>query len=134
MLHLKGMSPMAAGAAAGYTPAQSANLLQRQEIKRALKALRENTFYDFQVTRDKLTQMLFDAHSHSANTTEEVLAIREMAKLHGRYAPVEKTINVDVQGEIKHQKQIERLTDDQLGKLIGEEIILDPDAYEVSDG
>lgn len=135
MLHMRGLSPTAAARAAGYKHPERAGpgLLRTKSVQQAIELVSEKAFGDMRVTREQLTIDLYNAHSHAANASEEVMALREIGKLHGLYAPQEKKISMDADIKVTNTKQIERLTDEQLIKQLGEEIVLDPDDYHTID-
>jgi len=70
------------------------------------------------VTRDHLTQLLLESHKKAANSAEEIMAIREMGKLHKLYeqAPMVQinTLNIE-----QNQKKIEVLSDEELLRMAG---------------
>jgi phage terminase small subunit len=134
MLLFRGMQPPAAAKAAGYIDENAHNrLLAKKHVKDAVAKLRERNFYDTKVTREKLTEMLFEAHSHAGNATEEILAIRELGKMHGLYAETKKSIKVDMTQEIRHVRQFEQMSDAQLARIAGGDFIAEGEFTEASD-
>ena len=134
MLLFRGLRPPAAAKAAGYVDAEAhTRLLSHKHIKDAVAKLRERNFYDTKVTRGKLTEMLFEAHSHAGNATEEILAIRELGKLHGQYAETKKSIKVDMIQEVRHVRQFEQMSDAQLARIAGGDFIAEGEFTEADD-
>lgn len=136
---MKGMNPIQAARAAGYTnPSHGASLLREEAFQRAIELLREKYFQEVRITRDMLNAMLLDSHSKAAGTIEEVAAIRELGKLNGLYESDKQraksgqtTVQVNVGSQVTNQKQIERMDDQQLMEIAGEVITLSTDDYEV---
>ena len=112
---LRGLSPAQAATAAGYSHAVSGYALEKKDkIQRALSHFRERQASEIKVTRDMLTRMLFEAHSHSANATEEIAAIRELGKMHGIYEQSDApSVNVNINNIAK----LERMSDKELLRL-----------------
>jgi len=134
MHYLRGQSIAAAERAAGYAPGRGKTLLAKESVQHILKHLRDKEFKDIRVDREVLTQMLFEAHQKSANATEEVMAIRELGKMHDLYEDAKhkgNTTNVLIDKSVTNIKQIERASEDELMKIAGEVIDLDPSSYEV---
>lgn len=78
--------------------------------------------------------MLLDAHSKSANTTEEVMAIKELGKLNDLYPAERKRIEQTMM-KVDSEKQLKRLSEQQLMQITGDIIDLEPEAitYESQD-
>ncbi|HDR1870587.1 hypothetical protein ACFGWE_03605 [Pasteurella multocida] len=71
--------------------------------------------------------MYLQAHSHSANATEEIKAVDSMVKLWGLAAPEKKEV------QITSKKQLETMSDAELQKHTGMVYDLDPSAYVVKE-
>jgi len=111
--------PSAAGVA-GLTPTQAQKWLETRKIQEAIKIYDEATLSSIRVTRDHLTNMLFDAHRHSATATEEITAIREIGKMNGLYEPEK----IQTQNVTYHKvEQLEQLSDEELMAMAGEDDI-----------
>jgi phage terminase small subunit len=114
--YLLGYSTIEAGKAAGYSKANASKLLNHPVVQRTLTYFREKEFDRIAVTRESITKLFFEAHRKSGNTTEEVAALREIAKMHGLYEPQRiQTISVNINSE----RHIEAATDADLLKLAG---------------
>lgn len=115
---LKGMSDIAAATAAGVSvPKKNAyRVKQSKAVQEALKKGIELLATDVMFTRKKAHDMLLDAHSNAQTTTEQVLAINAMIKLHGIAAPEVKEIHQTVHGSIEHH-EVKELTDEQLLRI-----------------
>ena len=135
LYHIKGLSAEAAATAAGYEHSGTGkSLLKQDKIRAAIDYLKEKHFNDVRITRDRLNSMLLDAHSHAANATEEIMAIKELGKMNDLYADAKHKggmqINIGSQvNNVKSVKQIERMDETQLLELAGDEIILNPEDY-----
>lgn len=79
------------------------------------------------ITRDMLNGMLLEAHRKAANTSEEVMAIREMGKMNDLYLDAQRrngTEPADMK-DITSAKQLERLDDAELIELSGSDFRLE---------
>ncbi len=108
-LILCGKVPKEAARLAGYPPKRASGLLRSKHIQEFISG--EQTFYQakYRLERDQLTEMLLEAHSKASNTTEEVCAIREIAKLLGLYPVTKKSV--------KKVHHIEELSDNELLRI-----------------
>ena len=108
-LVLCGKVPKEAARLAGYPPKRASGLLRTKQIQEFISG--EQIFYQgkYRLERDQLTEMLLEAHSNAKNTTEEVCAIREIAKLLGLYPATQKSV--------KKVHHIEELTDGELLRI-----------------
>jgi len=115
---LKGLNKTAAATAAGCAnPRKNFMRLDgdpavKEAIKAGLAVFSETVLFD----RKEAHDMLMEAHRNAATATEQVLAIREMIKLHGIAAPEVKEIRQQITGKVTHE-QVQRLTDADLLKL-----------------
>lgn len=95
---LRGMSIAMAAGAAGVTYVAASSLLRTERCKEALKKGREISAEATAITRERLTEMLLDAYKCAVDATEQVMAVRELAKLHG--------LNAATKLEIDHNHRI----------------------------
>lgn len=115
---LKGMSMAASAAAAGYSLDQVRVLLDQPNIKRALTVGKEICTAHSAITRERLSDMLLNAYDHSDTATEMVLAVRELAKLHGLNAPTQVNIDHTVRLKaIKTEADLKQLTLEELERI-----------------
>lgn len=123
LMILRGLNPPAAEKAVGYKRGSGTALLAKPEVKAILEYYRQYALKDIKVTRDTLTEMLFEAHAKAGSATEEIMAIRELGKMHDTYeSDKRKGVNIKqtiVKGGITNIKQIERLGDADLAELAG---------------
>jgi len=115
---LKGMTDVASATAAGLSNPQKAGyrFMKSKAVQEAVKVGREALARGVMFDRRKAHEMLMDAHRNAENATEQVVAIREMIKLHGIAAPEVKEIHQTVKGEVVH-KEVKELTDEELLRL-----------------
>jgi phage terminase small subunit len=135
--YMKGQSVAAAERAAGYTSGTGKRLLAQENIQHVITYLREKEFSDVRVTRETLTQMLFEAHSKAATATEEINAVKELGKMHDLYESDKhrgNTTNVLIDKRVTNVRQIERATEEDLLALAGDTISLNPEDYRIVEG
>ena len=120
MLVASGMSVAAAGRAAGYACAQSANVaINSEKCQKALNYFREQYREKVEFTVANAHSMYMEAYTSSANATEMKNTTDSLVKLHGLVQPDNTTqVNVQVNASAK---QLERLSDEELVKLVGKD-------------
>lgn len=136
MYHLKGQSIRAAEEAVGMSRGKGRKTLDKPGVETIIEYVREKEFKDIRITRETLTSMLLEAHAKGANATEEIMAIRELGRMYDLYEDAKhkgNTTNVLIDKRVQNIKQIERASDEELMKIAGETISLDPDDYKVVD-
>ncbi|HDR1856470.1 TPA: hypothetical protein QB617_000245 [Pasteurella multocida] len=132
---IRGLTPTSAAKKAGLpSKIEEINALhdRKPELDRAIIYYRErireqaiNDGVEIQFTRADAHLMYLQAHSHSANATEEIKAVDSMVKLWGLAAPEKKEV------QITSKKQLETMSDEELQKHTGMVYDLDPSAYVV---
>jgi phage terminase small subunit len=124
-LVMRGIRPNTAGQQAGYGQNTGSSLMKQPHIAATIERLREAVLQGvgLTVTRENLTVMLFESHAKAATATEEVTAIREIAKINGIY---DQKITVRHEG-VPRLDQLERLSTEELLKRseLGLESLLD---------
>jgi nitrogen regulatory protein PII-like uncharacterized protein len=119
------MSKIASAAASGITNPKNYQQFEKSPaVQEALSKLRELAANDIMFDRKEAHRLLMDAHANAATATEQVLAIREMIKLHGVAAPEVKEIRQSVEGKVTHEV-VRDMSDDELmllAKLDDEEV------------
>jgi hypothetical protein len=115
-----GMSVAAAGRAAGYADANTAReAAKRPAVSKALQFLREELRETVNFKRENAHMMYMEAYTSSANATEMKNTVDSLVKLHGLGIPDNATqVNINIQGT----KQLERMSDEDLLKLAGQDI------------
>mgnify|MGYP006413109861 FL=1 len=86
---------------------------------------------EFKITRNQLNLLLLEAHKKSANSTEEVAAIRELGKINGLYEKEAPDITINITQDIR---RLEVMSDADLLTLAGQDTELltnEPLDYEV---
>lgn len=118
LFYIKGMSKAAAGRAAGYQNMENVYaIFKREPIQKAVNYLRNEMVEECKFDRNQATNMYLEAHRKSANATEEKNVVDSLCKLHGLFVPENATqININVD----RVQQLEKLSDDELIKLAGE--------------
>ena len=113
------MSVAAAGRAAGYACAQSANVaINSEKCKKRLTTF-EQYREKVEFTVANTHSMYMEAYSSSANATEMKNTTDSLVKLHGLVQPDNTTqVNVQVNASAK---QLERLSDEELVKLVSKD-------------
>lgn len=132
-LLLRGVAPQPAASSIGMPPEEGLVMMQEKHIKKALEYGREmldpslyQTIQNIEFTKDMATVLYLEAHKKSKDSTEEIKAVDSLVKLHGLAEPEKKKV------EIKHEGQLRDMSDEELQKLMGSTIELDPSSYQVS--
>lgn len=130
----RGLSPVVAARAAGYTPQQGAELMTEPNIIAMIDYMAAVNNREVSITKDMLNVMLLEAHRKSATSTEEIMAVRELGKINDLYPTEKRRLEIAPAPENVTKKQIESMTDAQLMALTGVVIDLpDADFEEVND-
>ena len=90
------------------------NHRQALEIRPMLPEQRELT-----VTKEQITLLMLEAHKKSSNSAEEIMALREIAKIHGMYALTPTTVTIGQINIEGNQKKLQGLSDEKLLELAG---------------
>lgn len=117
---LRGMSQVASATAAGYkAPTDSSqDLLKKPRIIAAIEKGRELSIQATGITREKLSDMLMSAYMGASTAAEQVMAVRELGKLHGLYAAQKVEVGHTHKLEAKDAvKQLQSMSSEQLLKL-----------------
>lgn len=115
---LRGMSQAAIAQMAGTTLDVVRAMLGLDHIRIALQHGRQISADFTAITREKLTAMLMEAYQASATATEQILAVRELAKLHGLNAPTQVSIDHTHRlTNVKTERDLKQLTVAELERL-----------------
>ena len=118
-LLVSGMSTAAAGRAAGYENRNTAlNVSRKPKVAQAIDYFRRELMEEVKFTRTNAHTMYMDTWTSCANATEMKNTVDSLVKLHGLSTP-EPTTTVNIQ--INGTKQLERMTDEELLKLAGQD-------------
>ena len=114
-----GMSVAAAGRASGYKTREApAKFVQTEQAQKVLAFLREQIKEEVKFTQANAHAMYMEAYSASATATEMKNTTDSLVKLHGLIDTQPHT-QVNVQINNASQKQLERMSDEELLSLVG---------------
>lgn len=129
---LRGLPLQMAAKQSGVPESQMHTFVSQPHVASVLSHMRETMFTTHvEVNRDMLNLMLFEAHAKSANSTEEIMAIRELAKINGLNAPTQ--TEVKVTRETRTSEQLRRMSSEELARLAGDDEIVDAEWEDISD-
>lgn len=74
---------------------------------------------ELSITKEQITMLMLEAHKKSSNSAEEIMALREIAKIHGMYALAPTTVNISTLNIEGNQKKLGELSDERLLELAG---------------
>lgn len=130
---LRGLPIQMAAKQAGVPETEMKSFAAQPHVASVLAYMRETTFNThIEVTRDMLNLMLFEAHAKSGSATEEIMAIRELAKMNGLNAPTQ--TEVKVSHETRTAEQMRKMSSKDLAKIAGESEIVDAEWEDVTNG
>lgn len=128
---LRGLPLIMAAQQAGVPQEQAHSFVSQPHVAQVLAYMREQQITaEVEINKNMLNLMTLEAHAKSANATEELKAIDQLAKLNGLYP--DKTIKHEINDTRKTAQQMRRMSDDDLAQLAGEDII-DAEFTEVND-
>lgn len=129
---LRGLPIQMAARQAGVPETEMHSFAAQPHVSSVLSYMRETMFTThIEVNRDMLNLMLFEAHAKSANATEEIMAIRELAKMNGLNAPTQTEMKVT--HESRTAEQMRRMSSKDLARIAGEGDITDAEWEDVTD-
>jgi hypothetical protein len=128
LLHLRGMSIVASERGAGMSKGRGSKLLKREGVPEVIDYLKHQLFADARITLDTLNTMALEAHRKAQTATEELMAVRDLAKMNmiGGFAPtpvvqkrIEEKEKADRPKDItpKSAKHMEQIADSDLIEL-----------------
>ena len=88
--------------------------LKALEIRPMLPEHRE-----LSITKEQITLLMLEAHKKSSNSAEEIMALREIAKIHGMYTLAPTTVNINQISIEGNQQKLKNLSDEELLELAG---------------
>lgn len=130
-LILKGVNVPQAEKQAGYRQGGARIFLKKEETQTILEWFRDQVVKEIKFTRDQATMMYLEAHGKAASATEEIMATKELCKLHDLNLDAKhKGTNIQIndnsrQVNVSNAKQLERMDTAKLMELAGMES-LDP--------
>lgn len=129
---MRGLPLHMAAQQAGVPEHEMQSFAKQPHVASVIAYLRETTFNThIEVTRDMLNLMLFEAHAKSSTATEEIMAIRELAKMNGLNAPTQ--TEVKVTHETRTAEQMRRMSSAELARIAGESDAIDAEWEDVTD-
>jgi hypothetical protein len=78
-----------------------------------------------EVTRDDMNRLLFETHKKCANSAEEVMTLKEIAKINDLYPKQSESATVTLHHVVHSMDKLQKMDDAQLLKLIGEDALFD---------
>lgn len=131
MLYLRGSPRSTIKAAVGdEAGSATSTFLNSDTFKLLVDLFRTREIDDIRTSRNYLTDLLFQSYHKAGSTMEEVAAIREIGKLNGLYKSDDQKANITVNqtGNIQNVKQLERLSESELLKIVeGLGDVIDPE-------
>jgi len=84
------------------------------------------------VTRDHITVLMLESHRKAENSSEEIMALREIAKLNDLYPSATTKVDLNITHVERSLKELEAMTSEDLLSLAGEDanILELPEAIE----
>lgn len=107
----------------GYEQHAAETLITQPSIQTLLKHISSSKKDSIEITRDMLNVMLLESHAKAATSTEEIMAVRELGKMNDLYKSDEKKGKQEVTLNVVNVKQIARMSDEDLFKVVGGSII-----------
>lgn len=128
---LRGLPLAMAAEQVGVPIASAQTFLTRPQVAAVLAYLRETQITtELRIDRNMLNLMLMEAHAKSATATEEIMAVRELAKINGLNAPQQ--IEVTRRQEAVTASQLRRMSSEDLAALADEDLAIDGEYTEVT--
>lgn len=115
-----GFGPAAASRHCGMTIVAARALMEDERVTSILAYMKELYADAVAVTRETITVMLLEAHRKAASAGEEIMAAKELGKLHGLYKSDENkgtkiTNNTQINGNVSiGARKLARMTDADL--------------------
>lgn len=109
----------AAGAAGAKNPREDGSTwANKPHVAAALAKARSLSIEATGMTREKLTEMLMDAYRNASTAAEQIMAAKELGKLHGLYAAQKLEVGHTHKLEAaKSEREIKALTSEELLRL-----------------
>lgn len=130
---LLGDSIAASGTAAGLKDPkkESYRMAKAPNVVAAMAAGMEDSADEMLTDRKAVEQMFLDAYNNSETATEQIMAARELGKLHGHYAPTKTETKHEHSGRIEHDHDMREISTAKLLEAAGEKRLLpDPKVIE----
>lgn len=81
------------------------------------------------VTKSQMTKLMMETYKKSASAMDEIMCLKEVAKLHGLYDNKQTNITLNIE---QHVHQLEKMSDEELLRLTGatDDLLMMPDVIE----
>jgi phage terminase small subunit len=132
----EGSSYMAAARAAGYgSPSSEASKVSKHpKVVAALEALNADVSERMITSKLEVERMMLEAYHNAETAGEQVMAAREIGKLHGHYAPTKTETQHTHTGTITHQADARKMSHADLLKIADDKRQLTRDEPEPIEG
>lgn len=118
-LRVQGLTPRQAKRAALPSSVGEKELMEQYEehptVQMAIRQINRASMLRVAITREFIAQGLLDAHMVASTATEQIAALRELAKLYGLYEPEKHEVNVN---QVSRER-LAALSDEELARLAG---------------
>lgn len=121
-----------AAAAGGVTVKDATSFLEHEEVQPLLQHFEERNKENFEISKDAVTRMFLEAYHTAATSGEKVQATKELARLYDLYGEKHAdrsatsksgtNIQINTTNNSFSNKQLERMTDQQLLELAGDHL------------
>jgi len=82
-------------------------------------------------TREHITRLLFETHKKCANSAEEVLTLKEIAKINDLSPKLNDSVVIDITAVVKTMEQLQGMNDAKLLEMMGDDDMFDmPEAID----
>lgn len=71
------------------------------------------------ISREQITLLMMESYKKSSNSAEEIMCLREVAKMNGLYEKESKTTNINLIHVEQNLKKLEVMPDEELLRLAG---------------
>ena len=130
---LIGDSVVASGTAAGLKrPKKEAyRMAKAPNVVAAIEAGLEDSAETMITDRAAVERMFLEAYNNAETATEQIMAARELGKLHGHYAPTKTETKHEHSGAIEHNHDMREISTARLLEAAGDRRMLpDPNVIE----
>lgn len=127
----RGLSTASSARAAGLLVKAAQDFESTEQFQALLNYLHEHSAKAVGITVEKLTTMFLDAYDRAATAGEMVSATRELGVLHDLYPQKNNSSQVNVlinQTIEKTDKQLKQLPNEELLKIAGGDLVLEPES------
>lgn len=126
----RGLTVATSARAAGLKIPDAEVFEQGQLCIELLRFIREHQAQTVAITKDKVTMMFLDAYDNAATSAERISAAKELGMLHDLYpskAAVQINNSITNNNVEENDKKLQRMSTEDLLRITGEVITLDPE-------